>query len=137
MEVRSSQRHYYCFKIFIGINNKNVLKRRKECGTYLAPTAHRHRWRVKMTMKNEKCSFQPALQPSSTADEGRIFHSSSSCLLSSDVYGQQPGRCRTLSFFLTHFYYFTFPGFPFILISLLTHSLLSVGWTFKGPVQQV
>ena len=37
---------------------KNVLKRRKECGTYLA-TACRHRWRVKMTMKN------------ATADEGR------------------------------------------------------------------
>jgi hypothetical protein len=32
---------------------KNVLKRRKECGTYLA-TVHRHHWRVKMTMKNDK-----------------------------------------------------------------------------------
>ena len=32
---------------------KNVLKRRKECGTYLA-TARRHRWRVKMMMKNDK-----------------------------------------------------------------------------------
>ena len=32
---------------------KNVLKRRKECGTYLA-TACRHRWSVKMTMKNDK-----------------------------------------------------------------------------------
>ena len=30
-----------------------MLKRRKECSTYLA-TARRHRWRVKMTMKNDK-----------------------------------------------------------------------------------
>ena len=48
---------------------KNVLKRRKECGTYLA-TARRHRWRLKMTMKVGKlCSFEPALQPSSTEEE--------------------------------------------------------------------
>ena len=56
-----------------------MLKRRKEGGTYLA-TDSRHRWRVQMTMKKEiKCSFQPALRPSSaveeesssTADEGR------------------------------------------------------------------
>ena len=32
---------------------KNVLKRRKESGTYLA-TDSRHRWRVQMTMKNDK-----------------------------------------------------------------------------------
>ena len=32
---------------------KNVLKRRRECGTYPA-TARRHRRRVKMTMKNDK-----------------------------------------------------------------------------------
>jgi len=32
---------------------KNVLKRRKESGAYLA-TDRRHRWRVKMTMKNDK-----------------------------------------------------------------------------------
>ena len=32
---------------------KILLKRRKECGIYLA-TARRHRWRLKMTMKNDK-----------------------------------------------------------------------------------
>ena len=32
---------------------KIVLKRRKECGTYLA-TARRHRWGLKMTMKNDR-----------------------------------------------------------------------------------
>ena len=32
---------------------KNVLKRRKESGTYLA-TDSRHHWRVQMTMKNDK-----------------------------------------------------------------------------------
>ena len=30
-----------------------IIIRRKECGTYLA-AAHRHRSRVKMTMKNDK-----------------------------------------------------------------------------------
>jgi len=32
---------------------KNVLKRRKESGTYLA-TDSRHCWRVQMMMKNDK-----------------------------------------------------------------------------------
>ena len=32
---------------------KIVLKRRKECSTYLA-TARRHRWRLKMMMKIDK-----------------------------------------------------------------------------------
>ena len=47
---------------------RNVLKRRRECGTYLA-TARRDRRRLKMQK-----SFQPALRPSSAveeADEGR------------------------------------------------------------------
>ena len=36
-----------------GIMIKIVLKRGKECGTYLA-TARRHRWRLKMTMKIDR-----------------------------------------------------------------------------------
>jgi hypothetical protein len=32
---------------------RNVLKRRKESGTYLA-TDSRHRWRVQMMVKNDK-----------------------------------------------------------------------------------
>ena len=48
---------------------KNVLKRRKECGTYLA-TARGRRWRVKMTMKVKKvCSHQRALRPSSAEEK--------------------------------------------------------------------
>ena len=49
---------------------KIVLKRRKECGTYLA-TAHRHRWRLKMTVKNDRSNvaFSNALQPSSGVEE--------------------------------------------------------------------
>ena len=46
-----------------------------------------------------------------------IFSPGSLC--SSDVYGHESGRCRTFPFFLTFFYHFTFPGFPFILIGLL------------------
>ena len=43
---------------------RNVLKRRRECGTYLA-TARRHRRRLKMQKRDESRSFQPALRPSS------------------------------------------------------------------------
>ena len=40
-------------------------------------------------------------------------------ICSSDVYRQQSGWCRYLYSISTHiFYHFTFPGFPFILISL-------------------
>ena len=50
-EYYNSVWHTMCKKNCFMI--KNVFKRRKECGTYLA-TARRHRWRVKMTMKNDK-----------------------------------------------------------------------------------
>ena len=41
------------FKESLGLyNDKNVLKRRRECGTYLA-TAHRHRRRIKMKRRDE------------------------------------------------------------------------------------
>ena len=58
---------------------KIVLKKRKEYGTYLA-TARRHRWRLKMTMKNDRsnvaCSWHCGLhqqqrKTASTVDEGR------------------------------------------------------------------
>ena len=86
------------------LSHKFSSKRRKESGTYLA-TDSRQCWRVQMTMKN---------------DEGRsagwklhfIYHFSSS-VLSSDVYGQYPGRCRSLSFFLTHFLSFHLSRFSF------------------------
>ena len=42
-----------------------MVNRRKEGGTYL-PTGSRHHW---STDDYEKCSFQPALQPSSAVEE--------------------------------------------------------------------
>ena len=42
----------YKRKTWKGIMIKNVLKRRRECGTYLA-TARRHRRRLKMKKKDE------------------------------------------------------------------------------------
>ena len=45
-QLERLERSEYIFLLY-------VLKRRKECGIYLA-TARRHRWRVKMTMKNDK-----------------------------------------------------------------------------------
>ena len=44
--------------------------------------------------------------------------SSLNCLRFSDVYCRESGRCRTLPFFCNICYYFTFPRFPSILISL-------------------
>ena len=64
---------------------RNVLKRRRECGTYLT-TARRHLRRLKMQKR----------------DESYVIHLSSASLVC-NVYGQQPGRCRTLSSFLIHF----------------------------------
>ena len=50
---------------------KIMLKRRKESDTYVAAD-RRHRRSTQIAMKVDKvCSFQPALQPSSSADEGR------------------------------------------------------------------
>ena len=58
---------------------------------YLA-AYRRHRWSTQIAMKVDKvCSFQPALRPSSAEESG-------------DVYCQWPGRCRSLSFFLTYFF---------------------------------
>ena len=81
---------------------RNVLTRRREYGTYLA-TARRHRRRLKMQKRGEQRSFQPALRPSSAVEEDYVIHLSSASLFSCDVYGQQPGRCRTLSSLLIHF----------------------------------
>ena len=52
----------------ISLKIRNVLKRRRECGTYLA-TARRHRRRLKMQKRDEKRRFQPALRPSSAVEE--------------------------------------------------------------------
>ena len=41
------------FSKICGVYQKNVLKTRKESGTYLA-TDSRHRWKVQMTMKKDK-----------------------------------------------------------------------------------
>ena len=49
-----------------------------------------------------------------------IFSPGSLCY--SDVYRRESGRCHTLPFFLTFFYHFTFPGFPFILINKILSS---------------
>ena len=50
---------------------RNVLKRRREYGTYLA-TARRHRRRIKMQKRDELRSFQPALRPSSAVFYGQV-----------------------------------------------------------------
>ena len=75
---------------------KIMLKRRKESDTYLAAD-RRHRRSTQIAMKVDKvCSFQPALSPSSAEEE-----ESSRTAYSGYVFCQQPGRCRSLSFFLS------------------------------------
>ena len=49
------------------------------------------------------------------AQSSSHFIFSSGYLRYCEVYIHESGRCRTLPLFLTFFYYFTFPGFPFIL----------------------
>ena len=49
-------------------------------------------------------SFQPTL-----------WHSSTVKVCYADIYRHESGRCHTLLPFLTCFYHFTFPGFPFLL----------------------
>ena len=81
-----------------------MLKRRKESDTYLAAD-RRHRRSMQIAMKVDKvCSIQPALQPSSAevpAESYTLYLLSSRSAYSGDVFCQQPGRCRSLSFFLT------------------------------------
>jgi hypothetical protein len=61
--------YLYKRKTWKGKMIKNMLKRRKESGTYLA-TDSRHRSSVQMTIKMiTKCSFQLALQPSSAEED--------------------------------------------------------------------
>ena len=72
---------------------RNVLTRRREYGTYLA-TARRH-----------PLQLMKAAVPA----ESYVIHFSSASLVSCDVYGQQPGRCRTLSSLLKiNYVYFLF-----------------------------
>ena len=61
---------------------RNVLKRRRECGTYLA-TARRHRRRLKM-QKRDELQLMKAAVPA----ENYVIHLSSASLVSCDVYGQ-------------------------------------------------
>ena len=68
-----------------------MLERREECDTYLTHVCRHH------------CS-----------GKNPVFSLGSLCF--SDVYRCESGRCHTLPFFLTLFYHFTFPSFPFILI---------------------
>ena len=74
---------------------RNVLTRRREYSTYLA-TACRHRRRLKMQKRDQ-------LMKAAVPAESYVIHLSSASLVSCDVYGQQPGRCRTLSSLLIHF----------------------------------
>jgi hypothetical protein len=105
-----------------------MLKRRKKHDTYLAADS-RHRQSSQIAMKVDKvCSFQPAFiswgrcltsrfplaAPANTevslplqlmkaavpAQSYTLYPVSSRSANSSDVYCQQPGRCRSLSFFL-------------------------------------
>ena len=98
-----------------------MLKRREECDIYLINVC-RHHWRGESPVKRGNIkSFQPTLWLQSAVD----LHSTSTVLAESfslgsppfgDVYRHESDRCHTLLF--NTFYHFTFPGFPFILISL-------------------
>ena len=48
------------------------------------------------------------------AESSLYFIFSPSSLCSSDVCRHESGRCHTFPFFLTIFYHFPFPGFPFM-----------------------
>ena len=94
----------------------SILKRREESNTYLFHVC-RHRRSRQVMMK--------IADSTSTADESHSagwklqFHQFSLwSVCSGDVYRHDTGRCRSLPFFLIYFYYFTFPGFHFILIIL-------------------
>ena len=88
-----------------------MLKRRKECGAYLA------------TDGIHRCLFswwRPQCRLKATSN-----HFSSSSLDSSDVYRQLPGRHHTLSFFLTYFLSFYLSRFSFYINNLLKN-LISI-----------
>ena len=104
----------------------NMLKRRKESDTYV-DAVRRHRLSRQIMLKIGKILELSASIVTFISWRGRLLFSwwKPQCWLKApvfdlfsswSVYGQQPGRCRSPSFFLTYFYHFTFPGFPFILI---------------------
>ena len=69
---------------------KNMLIRRKSSDTYL-DTFRRHRWSAEMRIIKDNCGFYQLKR--------NLFSSSS--VHSSDVYEKYPGRCCSISFFVT------------------------------------
>ena len=85
---------------YIIFNDKSMLERRKESDTYLS-TDSRHRWSLQIMMKVDKvCSFQPQCR----LNAGSKLHTLSTLMRSAysgNVFCQQPGRCCSLSSFIT------------------------------------
>ena len=96
-----------------------MLRRREECDTYLTHVCRRH-WSGENPVNRLNIgSFQPKLWLSSAtvlAESSLYFIFSLGSLCSSDVYRRESDRCHILSFFSTFGFFFTFPGFHFVLM---------------------
>ena len=98
---------------------KNILIRRKESDTYLA-TVSRHRWSLLLQL----------MKATVLAEIYTFYLLSSRPALSSDVYWQYPGRCRSLSFLLIYFLSFYLSRYSFYRNKYKNDSKLTL-WTVR------